>query len=312
MKIEFNKENHIYFVDGEIAGISVTGLLAKHKLAPNYSAVKPEVLKRASSFGIAIHAEIENCINDPKYTPETKSAQNYREYAYTNYDVAVAEQMLAIKYKGLILAGTADIMAVRKDGTYEIADHKTTAFHRGYVTWQVSLLDYMARKMGKCELNGNSFKWKGADVFKCFTYDKETGEMTEHVLDKIPDSEIEELLDCEANGEIYTPKELVVEGGLMEEFREIQTYIAKNKAEREMFETRERELKALIMNAMKEQGIKSYADDVLSIAYIAGRVDKIIDTDRLKKDYPDLCAKYLKDKKINESIRITMKKEKDV
>lgn len=304
MKIEFDKKPHTYYVDGEIAGVSVTKLLSNQNIAPSYKGVKSEVMKRKAEFGTTIHEEIEKCVKNPKYVPETKSAQNFLTYAKHNYSGAVAEQVLAINWKGLIIAGTADIMAFRKDGKLEIADHKTTTFHRNYVTWQVNILDYMARHIKDGEINGIKFNWKGADVFKCFLYDKETGNMTEQILEKIPDEEIEALFDCESKGEFYVPKELIIKENTMLRFKEIETALKQLDDNKKSLQETEALLRKEIMDAMEEQGIKSYKDDFISITYVAEHTDKVIDTDALKSKYPNIYASNLKDKHVSKCLKI--------
>lgn len=306
MDIKFDKKSHTYYVNGEIAGISVTALLAKHNLAPNYSGVKSSVLKKSAEFGTIIHEEMEKAIKDAKYIPETKSAQNFMNYANTTYSGAVAEQMLAINWKGLIVAGTADIMAFRKDKKIEIADHKTTVFHRNYVTWQVNLLDYMARHLDG-EINGQKFKWKGADVFKCFTYDKESGDMTIHELEKIPDSEIEALLDAELNGEFYVPKELVVKQDLMHKFKEVELTLKQLDVEKKKMQDAEKGLRKAIMDAMEQQGIKSYKDDNITITYVSERTEMVLDADAIAKQYPKIYATNLVPKHVSKCLKISVK-----
>lgn len=304
MKIEFDKKPHTYYVDGEIAGVSVTKLLSNQNIAPNYEGVNKDVLKRKAEFGTTIHEEIEKCVKNPKYEPETKSAQNFLTYAKHNYSGAVAEQVLAINWNGLIIAGTADIMAFRKDGKLEIADHKTSAFHRNYVTWQVNILDYMARHIKDGEINGIKFNWKGADLFKCFVYDKETGDMVEHTLEKIPDEEIEALFDCESKGEFYVPKELIIKENTMLRFKEVERTLKELDNTKKGLQETEALLRKEIMEAMEQQGIKSYKDDFISITYVAERVDKVIDTEALKRKYPDIYASNLKDKHVSKCLKI--------
>lgn len=57
----FNKENHTYTLDGKIL-ISVTQLMRKHGLAPDYSGVNEVVLQRKAERGTLIHEEIERYI----------------------------------------------------------------------------------------------------------------------------------------------------------------------------------------------------------------------------------------------------------
>ena len=47
MVIDFDEANHVYAVNGNIADISVTALLRKHGLAPNYSSAQDKILQQA-------------------------------------------------------------------------------------------------------------------------------------------------------------------------------------------------------------------------------------------------------------------------
>lgn len=86
MKVVFNESNHTYKL-GEKILISVTRLLKKHKLSPDYSAVDPDVLKRAAGKGIAVHKEIENYIKngDIGFTQEL---QDFMDCLYMLLDFA--------------------------------------------------------------------------------------------------------------------------------------------------------------------------------------------------------------------------------
>ena len=56
--LKFDAEKHEYF-DGEKRLISVTQLLKKHGLAPDYSGVSDSVLNAKAERGTLIHSEIE-------------------------------------------------------------------------------------------------------------------------------------------------------------------------------------------------------------------------------------------------------------
>ena len=60
MIITFDKQTHTYAVNGDIAHISVTELLAKHGLSPNYDGVDKATLTDAAEYGKTIHKDIEN------------------------------------------------------------------------------------------------------------------------------------------------------------------------------------------------------------------------------------------------------------
>ena len=58
----FNEDKHEYTLDGKKL-ISVTQLMSKYGLAPDYSNVDPEVLKRKAQRGTLIHKEIEDYLS---------------------------------------------------------------------------------------------------------------------------------------------------------------------------------------------------------------------------------------------------------
>ena len=63
MEIGFEEKGHIYSINGEIASISVTELLTKHGLAPNYNGTSRAKLKESAEIGKAVHKDLENILN---------------------------------------------------------------------------------------------------------------------------------------------------------------------------------------------------------------------------------------------------------
>ena len=59
----FNPETHTYALDGD-EYISVTRLMKKHGLSPDYSNVSEETLQAAAAKGNFVHGEIERYIKD--------------------------------------------------------------------------------------------------------------------------------------------------------------------------------------------------------------------------------------------------------
>ena len=150
MRIELKEDTHTYIINGDIASISVTELLHKHKLAPDYSGVNLEKVEQSAELGKKVHKDLEDVLNEFAYQPQTEQGKNFCKWVEKNLDCGVGEQKLGLDYKGMLVAGTADVMAIAADKQLVLADHKNTSkFQQEYVTWQVSILDYMARKLGK-------------------------------------------------------------------------------------------------------------------------------------------------------------------
>ena len=71
MIVEFEEKDHIYSVNGDIASISVTELLKKHGLSPNYDGVNKQVLRESAEKGKDVHKDLENVLNEANYEPKT-------------------------------------------------------------------------------------------------------------------------------------------------------------------------------------------------------------------------------------------------
>ena len=316
MRIEFNEKEHIYYVDGEMARISITALLRKHGLAPDYSGVSAKVLESKADIGTYVHKDLENILKDMnkgEYDPLTKQGLQYREYIKENFAQGNAEQVLAYIYKDMIIAGTADVMAIDKNGDYILGDHKnTSAFHREYVSWQVSLLDYFARKLNGQKINGQLLVWPGAKFFKCFYYDtKKDGELKVYELNKVPDVEIEKLLLCEYNGEIYKKPELVINDKEQLEMAmlDAEKYLIEKEAEYKKAKENAESLRDRMLNLMQEQGIKSFESERLKITLVESSERTTIDSTKLKAEYPEIYAKCTKTSITKASVRIKVKDE---
>ena len=305
MTITFDKKTHLYLVDGDIATISVTELLRKHGLAPTY--FKANESKRET--GKAIHEDLENVCNSNRYVPKTEQGKQFKAWANENLLGAIAEQPLAIKIGDLIVAGTADILAVSKDNERIIADHKNMAHvQKESVAWQVSLYDYMARHIKPSEkLNGENFTWTGATKYLCFQYDD--GKMNTIELEPIPDIEIEKLLWSEKNGEIYKKPELMIESELAKEIETAELVLAEAQRQVQVATERAKELRETLIAQMKQQGIKSWETDKVKITYIAPTKKETVDTKLLKILYPVQYLNCRKVSEVKECVRITIREK---
>lgn len=304
MRIDFDNKNHAYYVDGEIATISVTELLSKHGIADDFSAVPTKTLKRKAEVGKLVHKDIENVVFGTE--PKTFEGSQFQNWTFKNCFGCIPETLLAIKAYGITIAGTCDLIGIGTDEKLFIADHKTvTKLNKDYVSWQVSIYDYMARKMGKIKNLDEEYAYTGAERFYCFHYAQKQMKVVE--LEKVPDAEIERLFEAEAKGEQYKPRELVV----AEEFRlkveQAESALLAIESERDIALANAKKLREELLTAMKEQGIRRWETDKIKVSFIRGTERKTIDSEKLKRIFPRAYEKCLKTTLVNDSIRITPK-----
>ena len=197
-RVSFDVETHSYMVNGNIAKLSITELLAKHNLAPNYIGVDSEILEKSAERGRTIHKDLEQVAKNAQYVPQTAEGEELVKWLSNVRKNAqiTAEKPMGMIWKNLVLGGTPDLIIQTSEKTI-IIDHKTTSvIHKKAVAWQLSLLNYMAQF--------NIENYHRATEFYCYHKCKMVA------IEKIPDAEIELLLDCENNNEIYIEPTLII------------------------------------------------------------------------------------------------------
>lgn len=67
----------------------------------------------------------------------------------------------------------------------------------------------------------------------------------------------------------------------------------------------EKELKAELLHAMEEYGIKKWSNDYFQATYIAETERSSVDTKRLKEELPDIAEEYSRTSKVKSSVRVS-------
>lgn len=291
-KVIFDKETHTYTLvkdNGDKTElVSVTTLLKKHGITPDYSNVSESVLKAKAERGSVIHEELEQYINHKQvgFTGELEQFMN----------ACKAKDILPSKSEFMVwndeIAGTVDVAGLIGGKTF-IGDFKTTAtLHREAVAWQLSLYAY---------LMGETF-----DKMLCIHFpDENTCNIVE--IQPIDKAEIERLLDCERNCELYQRKTLDLDTVSCEKIMSIQQELKALDTRKKQLEESEAELKNMLIAKMEETGVKSIDNDYFKITYIAPATREQLDTARIKKELPEIAEQYIKSTVVKASVRITLK-----
>lgn len=289
--IEFREDTHEYFLDGRKL-ISVTQLMRKHGLAPNYDAVPSEVLRAKAERGTLIHKEIEDYIKTGEFgfTSELEAFVNHIK----KHGVTPLASEFIVYDACAGVAGTVDL--VLKDGT--IADIKTTAtLHKEAVSWQLSIYGYLwsnfANEIG-LPTKGQAYHFQADGTLKVVD------------IPLKPWAEVARLLECEKNGEIYTQAVAVSETALAE-LVEVESLIKQIEEQKKAAEAQAQELRQALMQAMEQNSVTSFENENIKVTYVAATTRTAIDSAKLKKELPEIAEKYAKTSNVKASLRITLK-----
>ena len=288
----FNPETHTYTLDGE-EYISVTRLMKKHGLSPNYSNVSEKTLQAAAARGSFVHGEIERYIKD--------GDAGFSAELYDFIDLCEDNGLKPTKSEFIVynteykVAGTVDLMGLTADMQGFVGDIKTTStLHKEALEWQLGLYVFL----GEMTVS----KYYGFHL-------RTTRSKLVEVKGKSKD-EVVRLLEAEKRGDTFQSlkAEVVIanEDKLVKAQETIDFYqrqLDNAKAEMES-------LKGFLITAMKKNDIKKPESDRLLITYIAPTTRQTIDSARLKKEQPDIAKEYSKTSDVKETVRITLRGER--
>ena len=283
--IEFNEEKHEYTLNGKKL-ISVTQLMKKHGLAPNYDNVPVEVLKNKAQRGSLVHKEIEEYLKDKKFG-FTDELYEFVEYLKNNKNINALRSEFIVHND--IVAGTVDLL-IQEGESLVIADIKTTTkLHKEAIRWQLSIYAYLS---GLDIKSGRALHFN--DGLKVVEFEL------------LPMEEVANLMECERCNQLYK-KELDLSNNVLEELYKVEQVIKYYEDKKEEAEKQAKEMRQALMKAMEKANISNFENDHIKITYVAPTVRKSIDSTRLKKEQPSIYDEYQKESNVKASLRITIK-----
>lgn len=288
--ITFDEATHTY-TDNEKKLISVTQLLKLANLSPDYSFVDEETMKRASERGTLIHKEIEDYIKNGE-VGFTEELYAFIDYLKENDLEPIASELLVNDDE---VAGTIDlILKNRKTGEIELDDIKTTSsVNKDYVAWQTSMYSHL---YGKQVDKRKCLHLKG-DKLKAIELTKKTPE------------QIASLYQLLKDGTMIKNSLVGVETELAELY-ETEKLIQAIEQQKKDIEETAKQMRSAIVEKMKEQGLTKFENDKIIISYIAPTTAQIVDSKKLKAEYPETYEKVLKESVKSEQVRIKLKEIK--
>jgi len=273
--INFDETTHVYSRNN-IPYTSVTTLLKKYNLSPNYNGIPQQVLANAASRGTYVHSVLEQYIKTGAII-DTAILQPFIMYV-TNRGIdlskAISEEMVYNdQYQ---IAGTIDFQYIDGNDIF-IADFKTTSqVHWESVTWQLSIYTYL-------KYNGDLLEYytKRAQVFHMYQGSFNVSELT-----LVPFEEVEKLLQANLTNSPYTyvpdvsrliaPSEVVL-------YRQVMSELNMYEAEAKKLKTKLAQMDERIIKNMTAQNSHQFTVDNLTFKLSTRAGAKTLDTDKIKE-----------------------------
>lgn len=298
----FDEQKHEYRVD-DVKYRSVTELLGKHKLAPDYSMVDPFILQSKAEFGNRIHRAIE------MYIKGLTQKENLNEIALSGVEVLEENNIIPIgsEYRVYLdqhqVAGTVDILALLNNENI-LVDIKTTyVLNKSALSWQLGFYKLLAKHFLGVDVKDGYCLWLNPKTSKF--------ELVE--VDIIDEKTILDLLEVDANNLIYGQEK---ENELIEVSQHLALHnilfqLEEAKEYVKHLEEQSKQVLDQLKEAMVDSGIKSFEDDNFKITYVAPQKRVRYDYKQYLEDNKlEITDDYKKVSYVNDSVRITKKEDK--
>ena len=126
------------------------------------------------------------------------------------------------------------------------------------------------------------------------------------------DKEVKKLMECEKKGEQYLsilPVPAPDDDKLLIPMQLVNTIIGIEEELADLTKI-QKDYKAKLKTAMRENGVKSWDAGRLRVSYTPASTSDNFDTKKFQADYPELYSKYIKTVPKADSIRVTIREDK--
>ena len=294
--VVFNEEEHRYFLYGkELKG--VTSTLIKRLFPDKYKDVDPEVLANAARKGHELHSLIEyhdNYGTKPEEHGDPRIA-SYERLKKEHGLTTVANEYLVSDEENY--ASSIDIVMLNAGGEICLVDIKTTwTLDRQSTAVQLSIYKRFFERQNP-----------GLQVAHIYVLWLPNKDMTIAELHELPvkdDEFIDNLIEADLTDQ---PFDIVATyGSLPEAVRSVENEIVMIEKELKEYKEREEELKKGLYKVMEENDIKSFRGTRITLTRVLPTTAETLDQRALKKECPDIYARFTKKTNKAGSLRITI------
>ena len=303
--VVFDEGAHTYTLgDKQLHGI--TGMIGRQLFPNKYHDVPKFILERAAERGHHVHSECQ-FMDESGLPSDCIEAQQYTQIRKSNGFSALANEYTVSDE--IYFASNIDCVWGNNDGDIILADIKTTySLDEEYLSWQLSIYAYLF------EGQNPGLKVKG--LYGVWLYKGDKAELV-HIQRK-SDMDVRKLLVCEKEGRSYyddVPHSTDVAESKYNNPAQIADALIDNLiAITDNFNKAKQmkdDLTASVLKAMVEHNVKSFDAGRLKATVTPGTTKTTFDSTRFKKEHPDLYKEYLKESVTKDSVRITIREDKE-
>lgn len=304
-KVVFNKKDHTYTLNG-ITLQGVTPIV--HWLFPEtYADIPESVMMQAAEYGTMIHSACQ--MSDVVGITEHESVKAYQDLKKAHGLITIANEYLVSDNKNI--ASSIDVVCSEEGQEGDaLIDIKTTSrVLQHHLSVQLSIYAWLYAVQTKRKVGNLYCMWLPKERYgkPALIPVKRISELycVLIVLDYIEGKEntqARKLLEkIGITNEVATTDETIPA-----EYSDVVNEVVEIEEQMLVMKERYKVLKDGLLHLMKQNGVKKWTSDKLTMTYVAETTRKAVDSTKLKKEYPDVYEACMKESKVSDSIKLTI------
>jgi hypothetical protein len=287
--VRFDNEAHRYFL-GSVELQGITGMINRQLFPNKYASVPEEMLRKAAEKGSNVHTDCQ-MIDLLGGIPSTLEGAAYIKLK-NEYNISDLENEYLVS-DDEHFATCID----KVDSDLNLYDFKTTyKLDKEYLSWQLSINKYLFGLQTGLQAKNLYAIWLRGEEATLISIEEKS---LENVLS---------LLEAEIKGETYNcPGE--AQSAQISQLFDLEQAIIRIKQEADFYEAQKKGLLSGIEQQMIKADTKKIETETLIITRVLPTQSISIDTNRMKKEQPDICKKYEKISERAGYIKLTIKEK---
>lgn len=295
--VQFFEDGHYYEVDKVRVKHTLTEILSKFEISPDYTIIPKVLLEKSANFGTGFHKLVQDYDDYGEMPAFTEDCYEglLKSYVEAKQKVVASEYPVSV---GTTLATCIDKIILDGDEVV-VADIKTTSQkHLNSVRWQCSFGAYMLYSTCGIRADKGRLIWadKVNNVCEITDFDLVSFEDIEKFIKAIEKEDYKSYeLVLNPDNKLLIPKDVV---------DKVQELLIQEK----LVKTQLSNFKDRITELMRNSGVKKLSLDGLNITYVLPTEKKTFDSAKFISDNKDLdLSKYYKTTTVKDGVRITAK-----
>ena len=306
--VKFDRESHTYDLDGrELKGVTP---IVSWLFPETYSGIPESIMREAAKYGSMIHSACH--MADVVGIAEHDSVKAYLQLKERAGLTTIANEYLVSDEKDI--ASSIDVVCTEKDAEGDaLLDIKTTSrVHQNHLSVQLSVYAWLYQKQTGRQVGNLYCVWLPKPRYgvpALLPVTRLQGDVCEFIVQSYlrgddNSAARQKLQDCG----------MVLDGNMPEltseqipaQYADVVDEIISTELELKSLKEREATLKDGLLQLMRENGVKKWTSDNLTLTYIAETTRKAVDSKKLQSKFPDVYSECIKESRVSDSIKITI------